>query len=87
VPYPLRPAAASPYRGGMNTPGPMTVPRAVAAKILGIAHGTLRNWAAASPPRGPRPTKTGTTKQARTLYALEEIKVEIESHRQELSTV
>ncbi len=57
----------------MNTPVLTTVPRAVAAKILGIAHGTLRNWAAASPPRGPRPTKTGTTKQARTLYALEEI--------------
>jgi hypothetical protein len=57
----------------MNTPAPTTVPRAVAAKILGIAHGTLRNWAASSPPRGPRPTKTGTTKQARTLYAVEEI--------------
>jgi hypothetical protein len=57
----------------MNTPEPTTVPRAVAAKILGIARGTLRNWASASPARGPRATKTGTTKQSRTLYAIDEI--------------
>jgi hypothetical protein len=55
---------------GMNTP---TVTRARAAKILGIACGTLRNWASATPVRGPTPIKTGTTRQARTLYRLDEL--------------
>ena len=58
----------------MNTPAPVTVSRAVAASMLWIGHGTLRNWASAKPPRGPRPTKTGTSKQARTLYEVADIK-------------
>ena len=57
--------------GGMNTP--QAVSRARAAEMIGRKPGTLRAWSAQSPPRGPRPTKTGTAKQARTLYPVEEI--------------
>jgi hypothetical protein len=32
--------------------------------MIGRKPGTLRAWSAQSPPRGPRPTKTGTAKQA-----------------------
>jgi len=57
----------------MTKPVTITVPRAAAAKIIGVAPGTLRNWASASPVRGPRPIKTGPTQQARTLYAVAEL--------------
>lgn len=57
----------------MTNPATITVPRATAAKIIGVAPGTLRNWASASPARGPRPIKTGTTQQARTLYAVADL--------------
>lgn len=57
----------------MQNPERKTVSRAVAAEMLGLAPGTLRNWANRKPPRGPRPTKTGTTRQARIIYDLTEI--------------
>lgn len=41
--------------------------------MLGIAHGTLKNWALADPQRGPTPIKLGETRQARTLYSLVEL--------------
>lgn len=52
---------------------PHAVSRARAAEMIGRKPGTLRAWSAQSPPRGPRPTKTGTAKQARTLYPVDEI--------------
>ena len=58
--------------GGMSNPH--AVSRARAAEMIGRKAGTLRAWSAQSPPRGPRPTKTGTAKQARTLYAVDEIR-------------
>jgi hypothetical protein len=58
---------------GMDTPH--AVARARAAEMIGRKPGTLRAWSAQSPPRGPRPTKTGTAKQAHTLYPVEEIRV------------
>jgi len=73
VPYPLPAAAATRYRSRMTNPTTITVPRAAAAKMIGVAPGTLRNWASASPARGPRPIKTGPTQQARTLYAVAEL--------------
>jgi hypothetical protein len=57
----------------MSTNPTATVTRARAAEIIGIARGTLRNWANATPMRGPTPTKTGTSKQARTLYRIDDI--------------
>lgn len=57
--------------GGMNTPH--AVSRARAAEMIGRKPGTLRAWSAQTPPRGLRPTKTGTAKQARTLYPVDEI--------------
>lgn len=53
---------------------PHAVPRARAAEMISRSPATLRAWAAQNPQRGPRPVKTGTTKQARTLYPLEEIR-------------
>ena len=53
---------------------PHAVPRARAAEMIGRKPATLRAWAAQNPQRGPRPTKTGTAKQARTLYPVEEIR-------------
>lgn len=53
---------------------PHAVSRARAAEMIGRRPGTLRAWATQNPQRGPRPTKTGTTKQAQTLYPLEEIR-------------
>lgn len=41
--------------------------------MIGRQPGTLRAWSSQTPPRGPRPTKTGPTQQARTLYAVGEI--------------
>ena len=58
--------------GGMNTPH--AVSRARAAEMISRKPATLRAWAAQTPPRGPRPTKTGATKQARTLYPVQEIR-------------
>jgi hypothetical protein len=71
-PYGLRAGGAT--VAAMSTNPTATVTRARAAEIMGIAHGTLRNWASATPMRGPTPTKTGTSKQARTLYALDEVR-------------
>ena len=56
----------------MNTPH--AVSRARAAEMIGRKPATLRAWAAQTPPRGPRPTKTNATKQARTLYPVQEIR-------------
>ena len=56
----------------MNTPH--AVSRARAAEMIGRKSGTLRAWSSQTPPRGPRPTKTGATKQARTLYEVDEIR-------------
>jgi hypothetical protein len=51
------------------------VDRITAAHILGVSPITLRRWAmATNPPRGPRFTKHGSTKQARTTYALAELR-------------
>jgi hypothetical protein len=57
--------------GGMSNPH--AVSRARSSEMIGRKPGTLRAWSAQSPPRGPRPTKTGTAKQARTLYPVDEI--------------
>lgn len=53
---------------------PQAVNRARAAKMIGRKPATLRAWAAQNPQRGPRPTKTGTAKQAHTLYPVKEIR-------------
>jgi hypothetical protein len=53
---------------------PQAVSRARAAEMIGRKPATLRAWAAQNPQRGPRPTKTGTAKQAHTLYAVDEIR-------------
>jgi hypothetical protein len=42
--------------------------------MIGRKPATLRVWASQSPPRGPRPVKTGPARQARTLYAVDEIR-------------
>jgi hypothetical protein len=42
--------------------------------MIGRKPATLRAWTAQNPQRGPRLTKTGTAKQARTLYPVEEIR-------------
>jgi len=51
---------------------PQTVSRARAAEMIGRKPGTLRAWRSQTRPRGPRPTMTGTAKQARTLYPVDE---------------
>jgi hypothetical protein len=53
---------------------PQAVSRARAAEMIGRKPATLRAWAAQNPQRGPRPTKTGTAKQAQCLYPLDEIR-------------
>ena len=53
---------------------PHAVSRARAAEMIGRKPGTLRAWSSQTPPRGPRPVKTGEAKQARTLYPVEEIR-------------
>jgi hypothetical protein len=53
---------------------PQTVTRRRASEITGIACGTLRNWASARPPRGPRCIKLGPDPRSRTLYPLAEIR-------------
>lgn len=50
-----------------------TVPRRTAAALLGIAPGTLKNWALAKPPRGPIPIKIGRSRQARAFYRTDEL--------------
>ena len=72
LPHPIRHRSATMHIQGMDTPH--AVPRARAAEMIGRKPGTLRAWSAQSPPRGPRPTKTGTAKQARTLYPVDEIR-------------
>ena len=52
---------------------PHAVSRARAAEMIGRNPATLRAWAAQNPQRGLRPTKTGTTKQAYTIYEVGEI--------------
>lgn len=51
---------------GMSNPHAVSLARA--AEMISRKPATLRAWAAQTPPRGPRPTKTGATKQARTLH-------------------
>ena len=41
--------------------------------MIGRKPSTLRSWASQTPPRGPRPVKTGPTQQARTFYPVVEI--------------
>ncbi len=53
---------------------PHAVSRARAAEMIGRKSATLRAWSAQNPPRGPRPTKTGATKQAHTIYEVDEIR-------------
>ena len=53
---------------------PHAVSRARAAEMIGRRPGTLRAWSAQTPPRGPRPVKTGTAKQAHCLYPVDEIR-------------
>lgn len=56
----------------MNTPATKTVPRRIAADLIGVSHHTLRRWNVEG--RGPRvAAKLGTSQQARTLYRLDEI--------------
>jgi hypothetical protein len=50
-----------------------TVGRTTAAELIGIRPATLKAWAQQDPIRGPAFTKIGTSKQARTLYRLDEI--------------
>lgn len=50
------------------------VDRATASRILGVSQLTMRRWAMADPPRGPRFTKHGTSKQARTTYPVSELR-------------
>lgn len=56
----------------MHTTTP-TVSRRQAAGIIGVSSDTLKDWARATPPRGPRCVKLGGNKQSRTLYPLNEI--------------
>jgi hypothetical protein len=55
----------------MDTPHAVNRPRA--AEMIGRKPATLRAWAAQNPRRGPRPTKTGTAKQAHTIFEVGEI--------------
>lgn len=56
----------------MGTPAAKTVPRRVAADLIGVSRHTLRRWHVEG--RGPRvAAKLGAAQQARTLYAVAEI--------------
>jgi hypothetical protein len=60
----------------MRTPSmdkPIAVSRARTAEMIGRKPATRRAWSAQSPPRGPRPVKTGPAKQSRTLYEVDEV--------------
>jgi hypothetical protein len=50
-----------------------TVGRTAAAEIIGVRPATLKAWAQQDPRRGPAFTKIGGSKQARTLYRVDEI--------------
>ena len=54
------------------------VDRITAAHILGVSPITLRRWAMATPPHGPKFTKHGSTKQARTSYPLAELRAYVD---------
>jgi hypothetical protein len=56
----------------MHTTSP-TVSRTQTARLIGVTTDTLKDWARATPPRGPRCVKLGGRKQSRTLYAIAEI--------------
>jgi hypothetical protein len=58
----------------MDTPAPLAVPRAAAAKILGVSQSALRDWASQTPPRGPRAIKIGEDRRARCLYPVADIR-------------
>lgn len=51
-----------------------TVTRRRASELTGLAVGTLRNWASARPPRGPRCIKLTPDPRSRALYPLREIR-------------
>ncbi len=71
-PYPLRSIPLRPHTAGMSKPDTKTVPRRIAADLIGVSPHTLRRWNVEG--RGPRvAAKLGTAQQARTLYRLDEI--------------
>jgi len=71
---PSRIRVRSPTFVGMSNADPLAVPRAEAARLLGLSPATLRGWSAATPPRGPRAVKLGAGRQARALYPVSEIR-------------
>ena len=56
-----------------NPPPQMLLSRRETARVLGLAHESLRQWAGETPRRGPQPLKLSPSSRGRVVYRLDDV--------------